>query len=205
MHSTGFTPFGRWKTSPLPGDPCIGALVHAYGLVKLAAARTNHELGHWDEAKAAAIEAACQEMSEGRLDPHVVVDALQGGAGTSTNMNVNEVLANRALQLLGQPLGDYDTVSPADDINLHQSTNDTYPTALKVAAIFLLRQLEEKVVGLQEAFRAARKTVRRRRQGRPDPVAGRRAGDPRTRDGRSPRPSTATAGGSTSARSDCAW
>jgi aspartate ammonia-lyase len=142
---------------PIARRPVHRALVHAYGLVKLAAARTNHELGHWDEAKAAAIEAACQEMSEGRLDPHVVVDALQGGAGTSTNMNVNEVLANRALQLLGRPLGDYDTVSPADDINLHQSTNDTYPTALKVAAILLLRQLEEKVVGLQEAFQRKEK------------------------------------------------
>ena len=74
-------------------------------------------------------------MIAGRLDEHVVVDALQGGAGTSTNMNVNEVLANRALQLLGQPLGDYRCVNPHDDINLHQSTNDTYPTALRVAAI----------------------------------------------------------------------
>ena len=87
----------------------------------------------------AAIEAACREMIDGRLDEHVVVDALQGGAGTSTNMNVNEVLANRALQLLGRPLGDYADVSPHDDINLHQSTNDTYPTALRVAAISALR------------------------------------------------------------------
>ena len=70
-------------------------------------------------------------MMEGQLDEHIVVDALQGGAGTSTNMNVNEVLANRALQLLGRPLGDYATLSPLDDINLHQSTNDTYPTALQ--------------------------------------------------------------------------
>ena len=75
---------------------------------------------------------------------HVIVDALQGGAGTSTNMNVNEVLANRALQLLGRPLGDYQTVSPHDDLNLHQSTNDTYPTALRVAAIFALRELAGK-------------------------------------------------------------
>ena len=69
--------------------------VHAFGMVKLAAARTNHELGWWDEVKFAAIEAACQEMCDGRLDEHISVDALQGGAGTSTNMNVNEVLANR--------------------------------------------------------------------------------------------------------------
>ena len=78
--------------------------------------------------KFAAIEAACQEMTDGRLDEHVVVDALQGGAGTSTNMNVNEVLANRALQLLGPAAGRLrTTISPLDDVNLHQSTNDTYP------------------------------------------------------------------------------
>jgi len=142
---------------PIARRPVHRALVHAYGTVKLAAARTNHELGWWDEAKATAIQSACQEMSEGRLDEHIVVDALQGGAGTSTNMNVNEVLANRALQHLGKPLGDYHTVSPADDINLHQSTNDTYPTALKVAAIVLLRQLEAKVVALQEAFQRKEK------------------------------------------------
>ena len=88
---------------PLAGRPVHRRLVHAFGAVKLAAARTNHELGHWDDAKFAAIEAACQEMSDGALDRHIVVDALQGGAGTSTNMNVNEVLANRALQLLGRP------------------------------------------------------------------------------------------------------
>ena len=91
-------------------------------------------------------------MMEGMLDEHIVVDALQGGAGTSTNMNVNEVLANRALQLLERPLGEYETVSPLGDINLHQSTNDTYPTALKVAAIRLLRALEREVIALLEAF-----------------------------------------------------
>jgi aspartate ammonia-lyase len=133
------------------------SLVHAFGMVKLAAARTNRELGWWDDVKFAALETACIEMSEGRLDEHVLVDALQGGAGTSTNMNVNEVLANRALQLLGKPLGDYLSASPHDDVNLHQSTNDTYPTALKVAAIFGLRELERKVVGLLEAFQRKEK------------------------------------------------
>ncbi len=128
------------------------ALIHAYGAVKLACARVNHELGFWDESKAVAIETACIEMMEGRLDATILVDALQGGAGTSTNMNVNEVLANRALQLLGKELGDYQTISPADDINLHQSTNDTYPTALKVAAIQSLRLLQVEVVGLLEEF-----------------------------------------------------
>jgi aspartate ammonia-lyase len=137
---------------PLAGRPVHRRLVHAYGAVKLAAARTNHELGSWDEPKFAAIQSACQEMLDGQLDAHVIVDALQGGAGTSTNMNVNEVLANRALQLLGRPLGDYAAVNPHDDINLHQSTNDTYPTALRVAAIEALRILEQNVVALLEAF-----------------------------------------------------
>jgi aspartate ammonia-lyase len=137
--------------------PVHPTLIHAFGMVKLAASRTNHELGWWEEAKFAALETACQEMGDGRLDEHVVVDALQGGAGTSTNMNVNEVLANRALQLLDRPLGDYQTVNPHDDVNLHQSTNDTYPTALKVAAIFGLRELERKVVALLEAFQRKEK------------------------------------------------
>jgi aspartate ammonia-lyase len=114
-------------------------------------------LGCLPEAKAEAIEAACREMMDGRLDEHIVVDALQGGAGTSTNMNVNEVLANRALQVLGRPLGDYATISPLDDVNLHQSTNDTYPTALRVAAIGQLRVLEREVVALVEEFQVKEK------------------------------------------------
>jgi len=99
------------------------------------------------------------EMMEGMLDRHVVVDALQGGAGTSTNMNVNEVLANRALQILGRPLGDYATLDPVDDLNLHQSTNDTYPTALRVAAIGLLRRLEREVIALLEEFQKREKEM----------------------------------------------
>jgi aspartate ammonia-lyase len=144
---------------PLACRPVNSELIHAFGAVKLACARTNHELGWWDEAKAHAIEAACTEMMDGKLDVHIRVDALQGGAGTSTNMNVNEVLANRALQILGRPLGDYATISPHDDINLHQSTNDTYPTALKIAAIRLLRPLERHVVCLLEEFQRKEKAT----------------------------------------------
>ena len=142
---------------PLSHRPVRAELIAAYGAVKLACARTNHELGRWDERTFLAIERACAEMMEGQLNGHIVVDALQGGAGTSTNMNVNEVLANRALQILGRPLGDYRTVSPLDDINRHQSTNDTYPTALKVAAITQLRALEREVMALLEAFQRKEK------------------------------------------------
>ncbi len=137
---------------PLAQRPVNAALVHAYGAVKLAAAQTNHALGHWDAPTFAAIERACREMMGGQLDAHILVDALQGGAGTSTNMNVNEVLTNRALQLLDRHPGDDSTLSPLDDLNLHQSTNDTYPTALHVAAIQELRTLEQALVGLLEAF-----------------------------------------------------
>ncbi len=137
---------------PLAARAVNAGLIRAFGAVKLACARANHELGRWDEKTFSAIAQACSEMIEGMLDAHIVVDALQGGAGTSTNMNVNEVLANRALQILGRPLGDYATIDPLDDINLHQSTNDTYPTALKVAAINKLRSLERQVVALLEEF-----------------------------------------------------
>jgi aspartate ammonia-lyase len=138
---------------PLARRPVHPALVSAYGFVKLACAMTNRRLGVWkDMEKAEAIQQACREMAEGRLNDSIIVDSLQGGAGTSTNMNVNEVLANRALERLGQPKGRYDIVSPLEDINLHQSTNDTYPTALKLATIWVLRELEERVVALQEAF-----------------------------------------------------
>ena len=139
---------------PLSGRPVNRHLVHAFGMVKLACARTNHELGHWSADKSAAIERACREMTDGKLDEHIVVDALQGGAGTSTNMNVNEVLANRALQILGTSLGTYDLVHPLDDLNLHQSTNDTFPTAPGIAAIDQFRGLERDVTALLEAFQA---------------------------------------------------
>ena len=128
-------------------------LIKAYGDVKLACFRTNRQLGYFDDRqKAEAIEQACVEMSEGLLNQYIVVDALQGGAGTSTNMNVNEVIANRALEISGKARGNYAFISPLDDVNLHQSTNDTYPTALKIAAIRVIRRLEQSVLSLQEAF-----------------------------------------------------
>ena len=133
-------------------------LVKAYGEVKLACFKTNRQLGYFPEdQKANAIEQACSEMAEDLLTSYVVVDSLQGGAGTSTNMNVNEVLANRSLQIAGKEKGDYSFISPLNDINLHQSTNDSYPTALKIAAIRMIRSLEQEVLLLQEAFQAKEK------------------------------------------------
>ena len=142
---------------PLAKRPVHPELVRAFGSVKLACARANRDLGAWsgDPPKADAIEAACREMADGLLTGHVVVDALQGGAGTSTNLNVNEVLSNRALDALGLPHGSWDRVSPLDDLNLHQSTNDTYPTALRLAAIRSVRALDARLVALQESFQGA--------------------------------------------------
>ena len=138
---------------PLLGRHSHPELLRAYGAVKLAALRTNATLGFFPDAtRVEAISRACRELMEGLLVPDLSVDALQGGAGTSTNMSVNEVLANRALELLGKDHGDYASISPSDDLNRHQSTNDTYPTALRVAAIRGLKELERQVLGLQEAF-----------------------------------------------------
>ena len=133
------------------------ALIHAYGLVKQACALVNQQLGVWPQEKGDAIIRAAAEMAAGRLDEHIFVDSLQGGAGTSLNMNVNEVIANRSLQLFGKKPGDYAVVSPLDDVNKHQSTNDTFPTALKVAVIFHIRELEQAVVALQESFQEKEK------------------------------------------------
>lgn len=143
---------------PLSGQTVHPELIKAFGEVKLACAQINAQLGFWKvKEKAEAVEQACSEMAQGLLSPHIIVDAMQGGAGTSTNMNINEVLANRALQILEDELGNYDLISPLDDINLHQSTNDAYPTALKIAAIRILRELEQNVLHLQESFQQKEK------------------------------------------------
>ena len=144
---------------PFQGRPVPGAMICAYGAVKQAAIATCKELGVWNDTpeKYDAMIRACIEMAEGQLGAHILVDLMQGGAGTSLNMNVNEVLANRALQILGKAPGDYDVVSPTDDINRYQSTNDTYPTALKLAAIQEIRKLEQTLIALQEAFQKKEK------------------------------------------------
>ncbi|QCC85797.1 aspartate ammonia-lyase [Desulfovibrio desulfuricans] len=137
---------------PLSGRAVRPQLVRALALVKLACCRANEELGYLPQTEAQAIAEACREVAEGGLVEAFVVDALQGGAGTSTNMNVNEVVANRAEQLLGGRLGEYARIDPLRHVNLHQSTNDVYPTAVRVAAMFLLKDMEQAIATLQTAF-----------------------------------------------------
>lgn len=137
---------------PLSGWKVHRSLIEAIVLIKKAAAEANAELGFLSEATARAIAQAATEVLQGKWQDQFVVDALQGGAGTSTNMNVNEVLANRANELLGGALGDYGYVHPLDHVNMAQSTNDVYPTALRIAAIWLLKPLSEACAGLQQRF-----------------------------------------------------
>jgi len=161
---------------PVPADACWGihtqraldnfpstgqrvhpALIRALALVKKACCLANLELGYLPEEKAKAILLACDEILAGTLADQFPLDALQGGAGTSTNMNVNEVIANRAIEILGGAKGQYGLVDPLEDVNLHQSTNDVYPTAVKIAAIMELRALCQSIASLQGAFQRKEK------------------------------------------------
>ena len=137
---------------PVSGRTTNPRLIEALALVKKAAALAHKRLNHYPEAIAAAIVSACDEILAGKLGDQFPVDAMQGGAGTSTNMNVNEVVANRAAELLGGSRGAYATVHPLNHVNCCQSTNDVYPTALRIAAIKLLRPLSEAFAKLQEAL-----------------------------------------------------
>ncbi|HET7076777.1 MAG TPA: aspartate ammonia-lyase [Chloroflexia bacterium] len=139
---------------PITGTPIARypALIHALAAVKQAAAQANKDLGLLDPAKADAIIAACEEIRAGRLLDQFVVDVIQGGAGTSTNMNANEVIANRALELLGRPRGDYQVIHPLEHANMSQSTNDVYPTAVKLALHVLIYHLVDAMAELRAAF-----------------------------------------------------
>ncbi|MBV8030885.1 MAG: aspartate ammonia-lyase [Betaproteobacteria bacterium] len=127
-------------------------LVGALACVKQAAAIANSELGLLDEKRATAIRLACEEIREGGLHEEFVVDVIQGGAGTSTNMNANEVICNRALERLGHGKGEYQHLHPLDHVNLSQSTNDVYPTAIKLALNFGIRRLLDEMAELRRAF-----------------------------------------------------
>ncbi|GAA4669408.1 aspartate ammonia-lyase [Frondihabitans cladoniiphilus] len=141
---------------PISGRPIsvYPELVEALAVVKQAAARANVEIGVLDQRKARAIEQACEEIRAGALHDQFRVDVIQGGAGTSTNMNSNEVIANRALEILGHERGQYEYLHPIDDVNRSQSTNDTYPTAIKLAMSFTLAKLVDELGLLASAFAA---------------------------------------------------
>src|SRR6186713_2352490 len=109
--------------------------VRAYAMVKLAAARANTDVGRMKKEKLAAIEKACQDVIDGKYHDQFLTDLYQGGAGTSANMNANEVLANIALEMMGHKKGEYQYIEPHDDLNMGQSTNDVYPTAIHVAIL----------------------------------------------------------------------
>ncbi len=128
--------------------------IKALSLVKKAAAVANCELGDLPEDKRNAIALACDDIAAGLLTDQFTLDVFQGGAGTSTNMNMNEVIANRALEHLGLPRGRYDVVHPNNDVNLSQSTNDVYPTAIRLAVLLSYRQLSSSISALADAFEA---------------------------------------------------
>ncbi len=131
--------------------------VRALAMVKKACALANRDLGNLEEPKAKAIVAACDEIIAGKLHDQFVVDMIQGGAGTSTNMNANEVIANRALELLGHRKGEYAHCHPNDDVNRSQSTNDSYPTAIKIGVVLTGRQSIGAMDHLKAAFEAKAK------------------------------------------------
>jgi len=139
---------------PITGIPLreFPALVEALAAVKEAAALANAELGLLDRSISDVIVRASQEIRAGRHHEHFLVDMIQGGAGTSTNMNANEVIANRALELMGKPRGDYKSVHPNNHVNLSQSTNDVYPTAVKLALHRSIDELRAAETALANAF-----------------------------------------------------
>jgi aspartate ammonia-lyase len=137
---------------PVSGQRAHPEMVAAYARIKKACARTNREFGRLDAEKALAIERACDEILAGALADQFVVDVYQAGAGTSFHMNVNEVLAARAAELLGRDRADRRAVHPNDDVNLGQSTNDTFPTALHMAVLAIGRRLSSEMGELSASF-----------------------------------------------------
>src|SRR5690625_5022693 len=132
---------------PITGYPPHPELIKAVGYVKKAAAMANRDVGVLPKKLANAIIQAADEVIDGKFNDQFIVDAIQGGAGTSFNMNANEVIANRAIELLGGKKGDYKRVSPNTHVNMAQSTNDSFPTAIHIAS---LRLTDELMVEIEE-------------------------------------------------------
>ena len=128
------------------------AFLKAWGMIKLACARANTDAGKMKPDMLKLVEPACKEIIDGKYQEHFKIDLYQGGAGTSTNMCANEIIANRALELAGYKKGDYDKISPNDEINMSQSTNDTYPTSLKLTMLIQNDDLKEQLKQLITSF-----------------------------------------------------
>ena len=139
---------------PVSGLREPGWLIDAYMYIKKAAALTHHELGVLDEERARAIVQACDDVLSGKLRDQFVVDVFQAGAGVSFHMNVNEVVTNRALEILGEPRANYGRIHPNDHVNMSQSTNDTFPTAMHLAVLLAWRDFEPILEALADAFHA---------------------------------------------------
>lgn len=137
---------------PITGLRLHPALIRAMALVKKAAALANSETGHLDPELAGAIAAAADEVMAGNWHDHFIVDPIQGGAGTSINMNTNEVLANRALEIMGDQKGNYARLSPNSHVNMAQSTNDSFPTAMHIAVLDELKKLLVSMRELEASF-----------------------------------------------------
>ncbi|WP_209125366.1 aspartate ammonia-lyase [Alkalihalobacillus sp. BA299] len=137
---------------PITGYPPHQELIRAFGFVKKAAALANRDVGALNPQIADAIVQAAEEVIEGKFNDHFIVDAIQGGAGTSFNMNANEVIANRAIEFLGGKKGEYLKVSPNTHVNMAQSTNDAFPTAIHIACLNLAKGLTKELEELIEAL-----------------------------------------------------
>ncbi len=137
---------------PISGMRAHPTLIRAFGMVKEAAAEANRELGLVDEKIANAIIRAAQEVEQGKWDKEFVVDVFQAGAGVSFHMNTNEVIANRAIEILGGTLGDYSKAHPNDHVNYGQSTNDVFPTGMRLATLLELEKLYPVLDSLVDAL-----------------------------------------------------
>jgi len=137
---------------PVSGILARPEFINAYAMVKKAAAMANMDVGWLEPHIAEAIVSACNEILAGKLHDQFVVDDFQAGAGTSFNMNMNEVVANRALELVGRKKGDYSVIHPNDHVNMAQSTNDTYPTAMRLCILIIAQDLLDKLERLRKAF-----------------------------------------------------
>ena len=138
---------GKWCTTKFYPD-----YVKAYAIVKLAAAQANTDVGRMSKEKLAMIEKACQAIIDGKYHDQFFVDLYHGGAGTSANMNANEVLANIALEMSGHKKGEYNIIEPHDDLNMGQSTNDVYPTAIHVALLLHNDKVVKEAKALSASF-----------------------------------------------------